>query len=132
MPQKKLVRFAPFQARLLHPGIDPEMILRLSLYVLASWVLAAHFLRQELLLSVLVCVAMPLLFLVRRRWSRVVLQSFLYGAAVLWAFTAAQLADERIAAGLPWQRAAAILVMVGLVSLCAGLLLNSRVAKSHF
>lgn len=108
------------------------MILRVSLYVLASWVLAAHFLRQELLLPVLVCVAMPLLFVVRKPWSRIVLQSFMYAAAVIWVVTAAQLADERIAAGLPWKRAVAILGVVALASLCAGVLLNSRVAKSRF
>ncbi len=106
------------------------MILRVILYVLASWVLAAHFLRQGMLLPVLVCVAMPLLFLVRKPWSRVVLQAFIYGATMVWLFTAVELARERVAEGLPWMRAAAILGVVALVSLCAGLALNSRVFKS--
>ncbi len=123
IPQKKLPRALARSAAI-------PMILRVILYVLASWVLAAHFLRQGMMLPVLVCVAMPLLFLVHKPWSRVVLQAFIYGAAMVWLFTAVELAHARMAEGLPWTRAAAILGVVALVSLCSGLLLNSRVFKS--
>ncbi len=107
------------------------MIPRVSLYVLASLVLAAHFLRQERMAPIVLCLAMPLLFFVRKRWSLVVLQAGAYVAALIWVYTAFELAHERMAVGLPWMRAAGILAAVGLVSACAGLLLNSRGIKSR-
>ncbi len=108
------------------------MIARVSLVILASFLLAAHFVRQGLVPAAIVCVAMPLLFLVRRPWSRVLLQSFVYSGSVVWAFTAISLAEERMADALPWMRGAVILGAVSLVTFCAGWLLNSKVIKSHF
>ena len=108
------------------------MILRVSLFVLASLVLAAHFVRQASPVPTLACLLMPLLFLVRKRWSLIVLQASAYVAAAIWITTAVELAHERLAMGLPWTRAATILGGVALLNVCAGLLLNSRVAKSKY
>ncbi len=108
------------------------MIPRVSLVVLACWVLGAHFLRQGLIVPAIVCVAMPLLLLVRKPWSRLVLQSFLYAGAVVWAYTAAALAEDRLAEGIPWIRGTAILVAVSVMSIAAGWLLNAKVIKSRF
>ena len=108
------------------------MIARVALVILAAFLLGAHFLRQGLVGPAIVCVAMPLLFLVRRPWSRIVLQAFTYSGSALWAFTAAGLAQERIGDGLPWMRGTTILVFVSLATFAAGWLLNSKVIKSHF
>lgn len=48
--------------------------LRIVVYVLASWLIAAHFLRADELVIVALCLAAPLLFFVRQSWSVLVLQ----------------------------------------------------------
>ncbi len=108
------------------------MIVRVSLFVFASLLLAAHFLREANAAAVLVCLAAPLLFLVRKRWSLHVLQALAYVAAAIWIMTATQLAHERLALGLPWQRAVAILAGVALLNVVTALLLNSRGIKSKY
>jgi hypothetical protein len=108
------------------------MIVRVSLFVLAALALAAHFLRDGELILVAACVLVPLLFLVKKRWSLVVLQLTAYAAALLWTVTAWQIALERQALGIAWVRAAAIVGAVALVTLAAGLLLNSRVARERY
>ena len=108
------------------------MFLRVSLFVFAAAMLAAHFLRQGSLAPAMASLLVPLLFLVRTRWSLLVLQLSAYLAAAVWIYGTIVLVRERFAAGLPWARAALILGGVALLSLLAGLLLNSRVAKSKY
>ena len=102
------------------------MAARISLYVVAALLIAAHFLRVGNLVGVALCLATPLLFFVRQRWSLLLLQILAYAAAGLWLWTAWQVAMERMAFGQPWLRAAAILVAVAAVSTLAGVLLRSR------
>lgn len=75
------------------------MISRILLYVVA----AAHFLRVGNMVAVALCLATPLLFLVRRRWSLLILQWLAYVAAAVWLATAWQIVDMRVAFGEPWR-----------------------------
>jgi hypothetical protein len=102
------------------------MIGRISLYVVAALLIAAHFLRVGNWVVVALWLATPLLFLVRRRWSLLVLQWLAYGAAAIWLATAWQIAATRIEFGAPWLRAALILVAVAGFSMLAGSLLRSH------
>jgi len=102
------------------------MITRVSLYVVAAVLVAAHFLRVGNWIIVALCLATPLLFLVRRRWSLLVLQFLAYVAASLWLVTAWQIVHVRLAFGAPWLRAALILVVVAAVTMLAGVLLRSH------
>jgi hypothetical protein len=96
---------------------------RIALYVIAALLIAAHFLRGGNFVAVALCLATPLLFLVRRRWSLLVLQGLAFAAAGIWLMTALHLAAERQFFGEPWMRATAILAAVAAVSLLAGGLL---------
>jgi hypothetical protein len=102
------------------------MIGRISIYVVAAVLIAAHFLRVGDMVVVALCLATPLLFLVRRHWSLLVLQWLAYMAAAIWLFTAWQIVDMRLAFGQPWLRAALILLAVAVFSMLAGGLLRRR------
>ena len=108
------------------------MGLRISLFVVAAVLLGAHFLRAGNLLMVALCLAAPLLFLWRRRWSLILLQFVAYGAAGVWIVAAIQLILSRQQLGQPWTAAAVILGVVALYTLVAGLLLNSRVFAKRY
>lgn len=102
------------------------MIVRIGLYTVATWLIAAHFLRTGNLIATALCLATPLLFLVRRRWSLRVLQALAGAAAVVWLVTAWQLVAMRRDFGEPWLRGAAILFAVAVFNALVGFLLRSR------
>jgi hypothetical protein len=108
------------------------MISRIVLYVVAALLIAAHFLRQGNLVGVALCLATPLLFAIRRRWSLYLLQALAYGAAVLWLVTAWQLVAMRQAFGQPWLLGVVILGGVAALSALAGGLLCTRIALEHY
>lgn len=109
-----------------------NMRLRISLFILAALLLGAHFLRAGNLLMVALCLAAPLLFLWRRRWSLILLQLLAYGAAATWITAAIQLVQMRQQLGQPWTAAVIILACVALFTLLAGLLLNSRAIRQRY
>jgi hypothetical protein len=108
------------------------MILRISLYVTAALLLGAHFLRAGNPVLVALCLAAPLLFLYRRRWSLIVLQVLAYGAAGTWIAVAIRLVQTRQQSGQSWTVAAMILGSVALFAVVAGLLLNSLAIKNRY
>lgn len=108
------------------------MGLRISLYAVAALLLGAHFLRAGNVLMMALCVAAPLLFLWRKRWSLVLLQILAYGAALTWIAVAYQLVELRQRSGQPWTVAAIILGSVAVFTFAAGLLLNSRAIKDRY
>jgi hypothetical protein len=102
------------------------MLTRITLYIVAVLLIAAHFLRFGNYVAVALCLATPLLFLVRQRWSLLLLQGLAYVAGVIWLATAWQIVHMRLAFGQPWLRAAAILVVVAAITALAGVLLRSH------
>jgi hypothetical protein len=108
------------------------MSVRISLFAIAAVLLGAHFLRAGSFLLVALCLATPLLFLHKKRWSLIVLQLAAYGAAAGWLWAALRIVEFRQQAGRPWAVAAAILVAVALFTLVAGLLLNSRGMRERY
>jgi hypothetical protein len=108
------------------------MKLRISLYVIAALLLGSHFLRWGNFVMVALCLAAPLLFLWRSRWSLMLLQFFAYCAAGTWIGVAIQLARVRHQWGQPWTATAIILGAVTLFTMLAGLLLNSRAIKERY
>ena len=105
---------------------------RISLYLIAALLIAAHYLRAGDLLTAVLCLASPLLFFLRRRWTLPLLQGLAYAAAANWLWTAWELVLLRRASGQSWLLAAAILVGVAAVSALAGALLRSEVARRRF
>ncbi len=102
------------------------MTLRISLYVIAACLMGAHFLRVDNWLLLGLCVATPLLFLYKNRWSLIVLQSAAYLASAIWLATALELLQFRQQVDRPWTVGVTILAIVALFTLLAGVLLNAR------
>jgi hypothetical protein len=108
------------------------MALRISLYVVAALLLGAHFLRAGDFVAVALCLAAPLLFLWRRRWSLALLQLVAYAAGGAWILVAIRLIRLRQSSGQPWMLAACILGGVALLTVLAGLLLNARKMRDRY
>jgi hypothetical protein len=108
------------------------MGLRISLFVVAALLLGAHFLRAGNLALMALCLGAPLLFAWRSRWSLIALQLLAYGAAATWIAAAIQLVQMRQQLGQPWSVAVIILGAVALLTLLAGLLLNSRSMRARY
>jgi hypothetical protein len=108
------------------------MIARISLYIVAAVLIAAHFVRVGNLIGVALCLAAPLLFLVRRRWSLMLLQWLAYVAAAIWLAIAWQIVELRLAFGQPWLRAMLILAAVAGVSMLAGFLLHGNAVQVRY
>ncbi len=105
---------------------------RVVLYVVASWLMAAHFLRAGDLVVMALCLVAPALFFVRQRWSLLVLQGLSYGATAVWLVTAWQIVAMRRMFGMPWHLSAIILAGVAAFTLLAGLLLRSRSLRDRY
>lgn len=70
----------------------------------------------------LLCAAAPCLLFVRRPWAPRVVQLMLLAATLEWLRTTVVLVHDRITAGEPWRRMAAILVAVAGVTLWSALI----------
>ena len=108
------------------------MSVRIGLFVIAALLLAAHFLRAGSLPLVVLCVATPLLFLYKRRWSLIVLQVAAYVGVATWLWAAVQLVQMREQSGQSWMLAVLILGTVALLTLLAGLLMNSNCMRERY
>ena len=108
------------------------MALRISLFLLASALAAAHFLRAGEYFPMALCLAVPLLFLYKKRVSLVLLQIAAYAATLVWLQTAYALIVVRQASGRGWTTAAMIFSAVALFTLASGLLLNSHVMRERY
>lgn len=108
------------------------MAFRIALFIVAAVLTAAHFLRAGSYAMVALSLAAPLLFLYKKRWSLVLLQLAAYGATVNWLIAALLLVQMRQQIGRPWTTAAIILGAVALLTLTAGLLMNSRVMRERY
>lgn len=83
-------------------------------------------------MAVALCLAAPLLFLYRRRWILIMLQVMAYGASAIWIVAMLRIIEQRQLAGRTWTAAALILAGVALLTLLAGLLLNSRSFRERY
>ena len=100
--------------------------------VLATLVLAAHFLRRGQMLPFVVCVAMSGLAFVRQGWARRVWQGFLGIAVLVWLGTLAAIVRQRLHDGEAWRRPVVILGAVAAFTLVSALLLEHRRAYAHY
>lgn len=99
---------------------------------LALLLLAAHFYRAAAWPWLLATLALLPLMVLRRTWVPRVLQLALLAGAGEWVWTAALLAQQRLALGQPWLRMAFILAGVALVTLAAALVFRSAGLKARY
>src|SRR5512133_2909374 len=109
-----------------------SMAFRIVFFIIAAALTAAHFFRAGNYGMVALTLATPLLFFNRKPWSLVLLQLAAYGATVNWLIAALLLVQMRQQIGRPWTAAAIILGAVALLTLLAGLLLNSRGMRARY
>ncbi|MEI7761981.1 MAG: hypothetical protein WCI85_02000 [Comamonadaceae bacterium] len=103
-----------------------DMHIRIGLFLLAVLMMAAHFFRAGNWSLVALCLAAPLLFFYKKRWSLLLLQLGAYCASATWLAATLSLVQMRQQSGRSWTAAFLILGSVMLLTLLAGLLLNSR------
>ena len=104
----------------------------IGLHLLNALLVAAHFLRSDQIVLSTLSLLTPLLFLYRQRISLIVLHIFSYFTVAIWLHTAWRLIMLRVAQGLNWKTAVAILGSVALITLIAGLLLNTQVLQERY
>lgn len=92
-------------------------LMRFIPLALSSLLIAAHFLRDGNLFVAVLCLAAPLLLLLRKPAITLAVQVMLVIAAVEWLRTAFVIAQERAAVGAPTARMFAILGSVALFTL---------------
>jgi hypothetical protein len=98
---------------------------KLFLPVLCSFILAAHFLREQSFgLMLAAIISIPFVFL-KHRWAVRIMQCFYILATAEWVNTLFSLATERRAMGMPWTRMAIILGAVALFTLGSALVLRT-------
>jgi len=100
--------------------------------ILSVLLLAAHFLRAGQPALMIVCLALPLLFLVRRPWVPVVVQLALLAGALEWIRTLMLFAAERRALEQPATRLALILGGVAVFTVIAGLLMRAPAVRRRY
>jgi len=108
------------------------MAFRIALFIVAAALTAAHFLRAGSYAMVALSLATPLLFLYKSRWSLMLLQLAAYAAMLNWLMAMVLLVQMRQQVGRPWTTAAIILGAVALLTLVAGLLMNSRGLRDRY
>ena len=109
-----------------------KMILRLFPFILASLLLAAHFLRSAHTLLVVLCLLTPLLLLIKRRSILMLLQCLAYLGVFVWIRTMYILFRQRIGMAEPWGRMVLILLGAAVFTFLAGYLLNSDLLKGRY
>lgn len=100
--------------------------------VLALLLLAAHFHRAAAWPWLLATLALLPLLALRRAWVPRVLQVALLAGAAEWVWTAALLAQQRLALGQPWLRMVLILTAVAGLTLAAALVFRSPRLKARY
>jgi hypothetical protein len=100
--------------------------------LLSVLVLAAHFFRGGHTALMLICLASPMLLLIRRRWATRLLQVVMMLGALEWVRTTWQIQAVRVEEGWDWQRMAAILLCVAAFTLLSGLVYFLPPLRRHY
>jgi hypothetical protein len=108
------------------------MKLRIFPVILSALLLAAHFLRSFSLLAMLLCLAAPLLLLIKRSWILRVMQILCAVSTLIWIIALYEIVQQRIYEGRSWTASAIILGVVVAFALLSGWLLNAPEVKNNY
>ena len=106
--------------------------LRLLPVLLSFGLLAAHFSRADLFPLVLVSLAIPFLLWIPRAWVARTIQLLLLAGAAEWIRAMFGYIHIRREIGEDWTRLAIILVVVALLTACAGLVFRGKALKRRY
>lgn len=108
------------------------MILRIVLLAISWLLLAAHFSRADLNLIAIICLLVPFILIIRKRWALKLLIILTVLGSLVWVHTTWQLINSRLDSGEDWNRMAIILFSVALYTLFSAIFLNSPVVRKKF
>jgi len=106
-------------------------ILRIVMTILALLLAGAHYGRAGDAILKYLCLALPLLLLVRKKWSDMILAVSISLTVPVWIHTTLNIIAVRKAAEIPWIRMAIILGGVALFSLITALLTFRHIYRSR-
>jgi hypothetical protein len=107
-------------------------VIRLLPVILSLLLLAAHFYRAGQVAATALCLALPLLLLLRKSWVPRLFQLLLVLGALEWLRALYGFAAMRIAFGEPWTRLALILGAVALFTGLSGLVFRNRSLRDRY
>ena len=107
-------------------------VIRLLPVILSSILMAAHFSRANQKGLAIVCLLLPFLLLIKRRWVAKVFQVLLLIGAIEWIQTTLRILHIRQAHGETWIRLVIILGSVALFTALSSLVFESRSLKKRF
>jgi len=108
------------------------MIFTVIPLVISCLFLGAHFLRSGSFIFSLLCLLMPFLLLIKKRWILYLIQIFIYIGGGIWLNTAIFLMRKRLTMGLPWHKPVIILGAIAVFTVLSGLLLNLKGVKEKY
>ena len=106
--------------------------LRLLPVILSFLLLGAHSYRAGQLELTLLCVALPLLLLIRKQWVPILFQVLLVLGALEWLRSLYHFVAMRIAWNEPWTRLAIILLAVAAFTALSGLVFRSKSLRARY
>jgi hypothetical protein len=107
-------------------------VLKLLPVILSFLLLAAHFYRAGVVPLSALCIALPLLLLLRQAWVPRLFQFLLVLGALEWLRALYGFVAMRIAFGEPWTRLALILCAVALFTGLSGLVFRNGKLRARY
>ena len=107
-------------------------VLKLLPVILSFLLLAAHFYRAGVVPLSALCIALPLLLLLRQAWVPRLFQFLVVLGALEWLRALYGFVAMRIAFGEPWTRLALILGAVALFTGLSGLVFRNRSLRGRY
>lgn len=107
-------------------------LVRLLPVILSFGLLAAHFSRANLFPLVILSLALPFLLLIRKAWVARSMQVLLVFGAAEWIRAMFGYIEIRKSIGEDWGRLAIILIVVALLTACAGLVFRGKSLKARY
>ena len=105
---------------------------RLLPVILSFGLLAAHFSRAGIFPLMLICLAVPLLLFIKKRWVARSIQVLLVLGAAEWIRAMMGYIEMRKSIGDDWGRLAIILIAVALLTACSGLVFRGKKLRSTY
>jgi len=108
------------------------MILRIILTTISFLLLGAHFDRAGFFAIMIICLLIPFLLFIKKRYILTFIQIILYFGAIEWVRTIVIIAKLRIEIDQEWIKMAIILGVVAIFTAISGILLNSQKIKMTY
>lgn len=104
----------------------------ISLPILSSVLLAAHFSRTQNDWLVLLSLLFPFILFIRKRWILRIYQTYLVAGGIIWIERVFYYAQLRESQGRPWVRIAVILSVMALLTLVSSLIFEKKKIQRHY